>query len=210
MVEIDKEFVKKWPFGVVMTAQWVGCLILLIILYFSPYYYSGTSFVFFCAWTIFLVGLLTWTVHLFGFQRQILSIGQMSAFIPFALLVNLFIYRKNCGISLTFLLSFVHRSDFRLLFLYSLLFFFLFCISALICMISMFSSIGFAANLFLIYFFATATVCGYLAILLYRATPNGLLLNLRTVIIEGDKTSSISTTTATMSPGIYPEGTNPV
>ncbi|OZC11798.1 hypothetical protein X798_00979 [Onchocerca flexuosa] len=147
MVEIDKEFVKKWPFGVVMTAQWVGCLILLIILYFSPYYYSGTSFVFFCAWTIFLVGLLTWTVHLFGFQRQILNIGQMSAFIPFALLL--------CC---------------------------LFC----------------------------AAVCGYLAILLYRATPNGLLLNLRTVIIEGDKTSSISTTTATMSPGIYPEGTNPV
>uniref|UniRef100_A0A8R1XL24 MARVEL domain-containing protein n=1 Tax=Onchocerca volvulus TaxID=6282 RepID=A0A8R1XL24_ONCVO len=182
MVEIDKEFAKKWPFGIVMTAQWFGCLILLIILYFSPYYYSGTSFVFFCAWTIFLVGLLTWAVHLFGFQRQVLNIGQMSAFIPFALL----------------------------LFVYSLLFFFLFCISALICMISMFSSIGFAVSLFLIYFFATATVCGYLAILLYRATPNGLLLNLRTVIIEGDKTSSISTTTATMSPGIYPESTNPV
>ncbi|EJW70149.1 hypothetical protein WUBG_18945, partial [Wuchereria bancrofti] len=53
-----------------------------------------------------------------------------------------------------------------------------------------------------------AAICGYLAILLYRATPNGLLLNLRTVIIEGDKTSTISTATTTMSPGVYPQGTN--
>ncbi|VDN82030.1 unnamed protein product [Brugia pahangi] len=186
MVDIDKQFVTKWPFGIVMTAQWLGCLILLINLYCLPYYYSGISFVFFCAWTIFLVGLFTWIVHLFGFQRRMLNIGQMTAFIPFALL----------------------------LFVYSLLFFFFFCISTLICLISMFSSIGFPISLFVSYFFATlfclfcAAVCGYLAILLYRATPNGLLLNLRTVIIEGDKTSTISTTTTTMSPGVYPQGTN--
>uniref|UniRef100_A0A0R3RIC2 MARVEL domain-containing protein n=1 Tax=Elaeophora elaphi TaxID=1147741 RepID=A0A0R3RIC2_9BILA len=182
MVEIDKEFPKKWPFGIIMTAQWFGCFILLIILYCSPYYYSGTSFVFFCAWTIFLVGLLTWIVHLLGFQRQMLNIGQMSAFIPFALL----------------------------LFVYSLLFFFFFCISALICMISMFSSIGYAASLFFLLCLFCAAMCGYLAILLYRGTPNGLLLNLRTVIIEGDKTSTITTTTATASTGVYPQDTNPV
>ncbi|KAL3993947.1 putative integral membrane protein [Acanthocheilonema viteae] len=183
MVELDKEFPKKWPFGIIMTAQWFGCFILLVILYCSPYYYSGTSFVFFCAWTIFLVGFLTWIVHLLGFQRQMLNIGQMSAFIPFALL----------------------------LFVYSLLFFFFFCISALICMISMFSSIGYAASLFFVYLFATllclfcAAMCGYMAILLYRSTPNGLLLNLRTVIIEGDKTSTITTATTATSPGVYPQ-----
>ncbi|VBB33923.1 unnamed protein product [Acanthocheilonema viteae] len=147
MVELDKEFPKKWPFGIIMTAQWFGCFILLVILYCSPYYYSGTSFVFFCAWTIFLVGFLTWIVHLLGFQRQMLNIGQMSAFIPFALLLL-------C----------------------------LFC----------------------------AAMCGYMAILLYRSTPNGLLLNLRTVIIEGDKTSTITTATTATSPGVYPQGTNPV
>ncbi|CAG9539852.1 unnamed protein product [Cercopithifilaria johnstoni] len=188
MVEIDREFPRKWPFGIVMTAQWFGCFILLIILYCSPFYYSGTSFVFFCAWTMFFASLLTWIVHLLGFQRQILNVGQMSAFIPFALL----------------------------LFVYSLLFFFLFCISALICLISMFSSIGYAASLFFVYLFATllclfcAAMCGYLAILLYRSTPNGLLLNLRTVIIEGDKTSTITNTTAAMPPAVFPQGTNPV
>ncbi|VDK27624.1 unnamed protein product [Gongylonema pulchrum] len=170
----------------------LSCFILLVILYCSPYHYSGTSFVFFCAWTIFLVGLLTWIAHLLGFQRQTFNVGQMSAFVPFALL----------------------------LFGYSLIFFFLFCISALICLISMFSSIGYAASLFFVYLFATifclfcGAMCGYMAILLYRATPNGLLMNLRSVVIEGDKTSTFGATAAPAGPtsptSIYPQGTNPV
>lgn len=47
------------------------------------------------------------------------------------------------------------------LFVYSLLFFFFFCISALICVISMFSSIGYAASLFFVYLFATASFLFY-------------------------------------------------
>ncbi|VDN02934.1 unnamed protein product [Thelazia callipaeda] len=192
MVELDKEFPKKWPFGVILTAQWISCFILLVVLYCSPYHYTGTSFVFFCAWTMFFVGLLVWIAHILGFQRQIIYVGLMSAYIPFALL----------------------------LFCYSLIFFFFFSLSSLICMICMLSSIGFVASLFFTYFLATvlcllcAAICGYLAILLYRATPNGLLLNLRMVIIEGDKTSTIGTTAAasnnTPSSGVYPHGTNPV
>ncbi|VDM45416.1 unnamed protein product [Toxocara canis] len=191
MVEIDSHFPMKWPFGIVKTAQWVGCLALLITLYCSPYYYGGTSFVFFCAWTIFLVSLLSWVAHMLGLHRRTFTMGQAMAFIPFALLD----------------------------FLYSLVFFFLFSISTLICLVSMFSSIGFAISLFLVYLFATifclfiTATCGYLAVLLYRATPNGRLLNLRSVVIEGDKTSNFGPSSnmgGGPPAGAYPQGTNPV
>uniref|UniRef100_A0A0M3IR93 MARVEL domain-containing protein n=1 Tax=Ascaris lumbricoides TaxID=6252 RepID=A0A0M3IR93_ASCLU len=191
MVDVDSQFPKKWPFGIIKTAQWIGCLALLITLYCSPYYYGGTSFVFFCAWTIFLISLISWIAHLLGFHRRTFTMGQAAAFVPFALLD----------------------------FIYSFVFFFLFCISALICLVSMFSSIGYAVSLFLVYLFSTvfclfiAAMCGYLAVLLYRATPNGRILNLRSVIIEGDKTANFGPPTnvgAAPQMGGYPQGTNPV
>ncbi|VDN53251.1 unnamed protein product [Dracunculus medinensis] len=191
MVEIDRDFPKKWPYGILKTVQWLGSLVLLITLLSSPFAFGGTGFVLFCGSTMFLVGLLSWIAHLLSFQRRTFTVGQMAAFIPFAFLD----------------------------FIYSALFFILFGISALICFVSIFLSIGYTASLFFAYLFATlfcllvGATCGYIAILLYRATPNGLIINLRSVIIEGDKTTIFNPggqpNVGNPSAGNYPQG-NPV
>ncbi|MFH4984043.1 hypothetical protein AB6A40_010752 [Gnathostoma spinigerum] len=196
MVELDLEFPKKWPFGLLKTAQWVACIILIINLFCLRYHWGGVSFVLFCAWTMLIVSLFSWIAHVIGWNRQTFMLGGAAFFIPFAL------------------------TDF----VYSAIFFLFFCISALICLVDMFASFPYTAGLIVGYFFATcfclvlAAVCGYLAISLYRVAPNGFILGLRTTVISGDKAEQLqvgtSATTATPAtqPNIFPppKGPNPV
>lgn len=195
MVEIDKEFPKAWPFGVIKTVQWVSCLALLITLWCLPAHFTGTGFVFFCAWTLLIFGLFSWLCHLFGLQSRLFSVGQSAAcFIPFALLD----------------------------FFYSIMFFIFFAISALICIVSLFTSFGYAAAVMLVLGFLFATIfclvaagaCAFLAILLYRSAPNGQIMGLRSVVIQGEKTALFGPSSSPgggyPAAGGYPNGTNPV
>uniref|UniRef100_A0A0N5AHM8 MARVEL domain-containing protein n=1 Tax=Syphacia muris TaxID=451379 RepID=A0A0N5AHM8_9BILA len=194
MVEIDKEFPKAWPFGVIKTVQWLSCLLLLITLWCTPGYFSGIGFVFFSAWNLLIVALLSWLGHIFGLQSRLFSIGQSAAcFIPFALID----------------------------FFYSILFFIFFAISTLICIACLFMSFGYAAAVRLVlgYLFSTvfclaaAGSCAFLTILLYRSAPNGQIMGLRSIVIQGEKTASFGPSSG---PGAYPaasgypNGTNPV
>lgn len=67
---------------------------------------------------------------------------------------------------------------------------------------------------FQIFCLAAAGSSAFLAILLYRSAPNGQILGLRSVVIQGEKTALFgpSNTAGGAYPtaGGYPNGTNPV
>jgi len=173
MVDIDTRFPLLWPFGILKTTQWAASLALLITLYSSQYHWAGTELVFFTAWTAFLVTFLSWLAHLFGFNRKTMQMGNAFCFVPFALVD----------------------------FVYSTILFLFYLLSILFCFIGFFRGISYEANIAVAYFFASifciiaGSACGYLAWLLFRAAPNGRILNLRSVVIGGSGTELFEATT---------------
>uniref|UniRef100_A0A7E5A0E8 MARVEL domain-containing protein n=1 Tax=Panagrellus redivivus TaxID=6233 RepID=A0A7E5A0E8_PANRE len=175
MVEIDKEFPKSYPFGVLKTLHWALPFALLITLYVGTFQFGGVGFVLFSAWNAFFYSILTWFCYLFGFNKKVFNVGNAYLFIPFALMD----------------------------FLVSIFFLLFFGISTLICIICIFESFKYRFTVILTYLFATAfslgaaAAFGYFAILVYRACPNGQIRNLASLVIEG-------TTTATRPPADGP------
>jgi hypothetical protein len=178
-LDIDREFPKGWPFGVLKTIQWIAPFGLLITLYLGAYLFNGTGIALFSGWNAFLYSLITWICYILGFHKRTFSYNQGAAqlFIPFALMD----------------------------FLVSLFFMLFFGISTLVCAICIFEGLKYRFGVFLTYFFATlfslisGAAYGYFAILIYRACPNGQLRNLSSLVIEADGTSARPTfeTTAT-------------
>uniref|UniRef100_A0AC34Q407 MARVEL domain-containing protein n=1 Tax=Panagrolaimus sp. JU765 TaxID=591449 RepID=A0AC34Q407_9BILA len=164
MVEIDKEFPKAFPFGVLKTIQWAAPLCFMITIYAGTYIFGGIGFSLFVAWNAFIYSLITWFLYLFGIHKRGFELsGGRFVYIPLALM------------------------DFFL----SLIFFVAFGIATIICVVCVFESFRYRFGVLVTYLFATgfSMVSGaafaYFALLLYRACPNGQLRNLFTLVVEG-------------------------
>ncbi|KAI1715236.1 hypothetical protein Ddc_11047 [Ditylenchus destructor] len=175
MPEVDNTFPRAWPFGVLKTIQWASPLATLITIYLGPYIYPSVNFVLFSSWFFFLQSFVTWLCYLFGFQHSVRpqeagANARAYVYIPFALI--------------DFVAAIVATGCFG--------------ICALICVICMIDGFAYRAGVVLTYFFATVFCLiaggafGYFAILIKRDCPNGNLSNLKTMVIEGTRTTSIS------------------
>ncbi|KAI6174669.1 hypothetical protein M3Y97_01016300 [Aphelenchoides bicaudatus] len=163
-MEIDKGFCFSWPFGVLKTLHVMSPFATLVTIYLGPYKYASIGFVQFVSWTFLFANLIYLVLYLFGVHKRNMAVGQSSiAYIPLAL-TDFFV---SCFGTILFL------------------------ISALICLICIFSSIEHRLAVTLTYLFAfifttiSFLASAYYAILIYRAMPNGRWKNLQYLIITG-------------------------
>ncbi|CAJ0608106.1 unnamed protein product [Cylicocyclus nassatus] len=185
----DWGFIKKKPFGVIMSAQTVVSLFIVLCVVFAPFVFEGVAFVSGCAFTLFICSFIYNLFHIMGWNRKVLSLpGGINLFVPCTLMV----------------------------FACSVIFFFLFLFGTLICLVGFFDSFRFTVRLIITYFFISLAValdaflCLRLFVLLFRAAPNSQILGLTTVLIDGDKTSRLEGSTTQFSPTATSGGTNPV
>ncbi|KAI6241783.1 hypothetical protein M3Y99_00298800 [Aphelenchoides fujianensis] len=164
MVEVDKEFCFSWPFGVLKTLQVAAPFATSVTIHLGPYKYASIGFVQFIAWTFFFANLIYLLFYIFGVQKRSLQIGNSSiAYMPLAL-TDFFV---SCFGSLLFL------------------------VSALICLICVFSSFEHRASVLLTYLFSfiftliSFLAFSYYAILIYRSMPNGRWHYLQFLIVNG-------------------------
>ncbi|KAI6211122.1 MARVEL domain-containing protein [Aphelenchoides besseyi] len=164
MVEADKDFCFSWPYGVLKVLQVAAPFATLVTIYLGPYKYSSIGFILFVSWTFFIANLFYLLFYIFNVQKRSLSIGSSAiAYMPLAL------------------------TDFFLSCFGTLLF----CISSLICLICVFTSIEHRVSVLLTYVFSfiftliSFLAFAYYAILIYRAMPNGRWHYLQFLIVNG-------------------------
>ncbi|KAI6222530.1 MARVEL domain-containing protein [Aphelenchoides besseyi] len=164
MVEADKEFCFSWPYGVLKVLQVAAPFATLVTIYLGPYKYSSIGFILFVSWTFFIANLFYLLFYIFNVQKRSLSFGSSGiAYMPLAL------------------------TDFFLSCFGTLLF----CISSLICLICVFTSIEHRVSVLLTYVFSfiftliSFLAFAYYAILIYRAMPNGRWHYLQFLIVNG-------------------------
>uniref|UniRef100_A0A914XLF7 MARVEL domain-containing protein n=1 Tax=Plectus sambesii TaxID=2011161 RepID=A0A914XLF7_9BILA len=164
MVAFDAPFPSKWPFGILMTAQWVLSFALLLALWSLDFQWAGTGLVYYTAWMTFGMELFSWIAHLFGLQKSY-QVGKIYFHIPFA------------------------ATDF----VNSVILFPLYALSTLLCVYFIFYSLRYVGNMSVVYAFAAVLcvlaggTCGYFALLLYRASENKPI-KLLGIFIEGTST----------------------
>uniref|UniRef100_A0A914XI13 MARVEL domain-containing protein n=1 Tax=Plectus sambesii TaxID=2011161 RepID=A0A914XI13_9BILA len=128
MVAFDAPFPSKWPFGILMTAQWVLSFALLLALWSLDFQWAGTGLVYYTAWMTFGMGLFSWIAHLFGLQKSY-QVGKIYFHIPFA------------------------ATDF----VNSVILFPLYALSTLLCVYFIFYSLRYVGNMSVVYAFAAAS-----------------------------------------------------
>ncbi|CAB3404155.1 unnamed protein product [Caenorhabditis bovis] len=158
----DVRFFVQWPFGILMASQTILSLLSLVILYFSPFLYEGTSFVRLVLLFILFSSILMNFYHFIGYSRKVYMIGRYPLFIPSTYIVLMYSF-GGC---------------------------ILMTISTLIALIGFFDSLRFKYTLTIAYSLLTITctlltlACGRIAVLLFRAAPNGQTKGLVNVAIE--------------------------
>uniref|UniRef100_A0A914VYB9 MARVEL domain-containing protein n=1 Tax=Plectus sambesii TaxID=2011161 RepID=A0A914VYB9_9BILA len=170
MATPDKPFPTKWPFGVLMTAQWVLSFAALIAVWSLDFWWAGARLVHYTAATTFGTALFSWFAHLFGLHKP-LQLGQIHFYIPFAITK----------------------------FVYSTIMFVLYIPSMWFCIYYMFVGFNYTGNTAVVNAFAAVFcalaggTCGYLALLLYRAAENKPI-KLLGMYIEGTTTVKFAST----------------
>ncbi|VDO28775.1 unnamed protein product, partial [Heligmosomoides polygyrus] len=168
----DWSFLNKKPFGFMMMLQTVLSLFIVLLVSFAPFVFEGVGFVRACAFTLFLTSLIYNLFHVMGWNRKVSDISN-SAWLFFFILLRMSV------------------------FLFSAVFFILFSFGTLICLVGFFDSFRYTVLLIITYFFLSVTcasdafVCLRLGVLLFRAAPNSQVLALTTVLIDGEKTSTV-------------------
>ncbi|CEF61883.1 Hypothetical protein SRAE_1000015900 [Strongyloides ratti] len=169
-IKFNQKFPLSSPYGVMLTGRLIFSFLLIIIIAFMKYHYDGIGLVIWSTWFFGFWAALSFTAHLFGLQHNLSDSPGVVFYIPFALLD---FFAGLFG-------AFFH------------------CIGTLICLVSLFDAARHSTGFFINYFLATINCTllviffGYYSLLIYRKTPNGKLLAIREIIVQGDSVTHLN------------------
>uniref|UniRef100_A0A0K0F0K5 MARVEL domain-containing protein n=1 Tax=Strongyloides venezuelensis TaxID=75913 RepID=A0A0K0F0K5_STRVS len=169
-IKFNQKFPLSSPYGIILTGRLFFSCLLLIIICFMKYHYDGIGLVIWSTWFFGFWSALSFTAHIFGLQYNLSDSPGAIFYIPFAFL-DFFIGLFG---------AFFHG------------------IGTLICLVSLFDAARHSTGFFINYFLATINcallviVFGYYSLLIYRKTPNGKLLAIREMIVQGDNITHLN------------------
>ncbi|CAD6192504.1 unnamed protein product [Caenorhabditis auriculariae] len=161
----DQHFFMQQPYGVLMGAQMILSLVILILFFFAPFLYEGTSLAILVSSVLLLYSIVQNVLHVFGIQRRAVNLLGRQLYFPPAFVVFVFAAFGAVGMA----------------------------ISSLIVFIGFIDSLRFKVTLIIVYALlslscaALTAVCTRILMLMFRAAPNGKVLGLMGVVLEGDR-----------------------